>query len=182
VLPVELLYGQAPLIPIERGRCSTCTVCTPRGCLDLADRKAIPQLLGPSRNSARWLVTPHGMFFTALPGFIIGYNQVKDGPLSTAARVYETTLGCSLASVLVVTGVILALRLNSRLAMPLLAALAGAIYYWYAGPAVAGQLGAAAWLGSAVRVGGIAVVGGWLVSAISHQPSAVSRLPSAHGQ
>ena len=40
VLPVELLYGQAPLVRMDRGRCSTCSVCTPRGCIDLAERKA----------------------------------------------------------------------------------------------------------------------------------------------
>ncbi len=167
VLPVELLYGQAPLVRMDRGRCTTCTMCTPRGCLDLAQRKAIPQLLGTSRHTAQWLATPYGAFFAALPGFIIGYSQVKDGPLSSAAMVYATTLGWSLASFLVTAGAVLALRLHSRLALPIVAALAGGIYYWYAGPAITSQLAAGAWLGSGIRMVGIGLVAFWLVRTIA---------------
>jgi hypothetical protein len=162
VLPVELLYGQAPLLRLERGRCDTCTVCTPRGCLDLADHKAVPQLLGASRQTARWLATPHGLFFGALPGFIIGYNQVKDGPLNTAGTVYAATLEWSLASLAAVVIAVLAFRLPSRIALALVAAMAGGLYYWYAGPAIATQLASAAWLGSGIRILGIGLVGAWL--------------------
>ncbi len=167
VLPVELLYGQAPLVPMDRGRCSTCTVCTPRGCLDLTEQKAISQLLGASRRSARWLATPYGAFFAALPGFIIGYNQVKDAPLSSAATVYLTTLGWSLASLLAVVVTVLAIRLPSRLALPLLAAAAGGIYYWYAGPAIMSQLAAGTWVGAGVRIVGIGLVAMWLVRTLA---------------
>ncbi len=167
VLPVELLYGQAPLLGMNRGRCTTCTRCTPRGCLDLAQRKAIPQLLGTSRHTARWLATPYGAFFASLPGFIIGYNQVQDGPLSGAALVYATTLGWSLASLLVIAAAVLVLRLHSRLALPVVAALAGAIYYWYAGPAVSSQLAAGAWLGPGIRIMGIGLATYWLVRTLA---------------
>ncbi len=167
VLPVELLYGQAPLIQMDRGRCTACTVCTPRGCLDLAEQKAIPQLLGTSRHTARWLATPYGAFFATLPGFIIGYNQVKDGPLSSAAMVYATTLGWSLASLLAIAILVLALRLHSRLALPLIAAAAGATYYWYAGPAIVSQLAAGAWLGTGIRIVGIGLVASWLVRTLA---------------
>jgi hypothetical protein len=163
VLPVEYLYGQAPLVPMDRGRCSTCTVCTSRGCLDLAGAKAVPQVLGASRRTARWLSTPYGLFFAALPGFIIGYNQVQDGPLSRAATVYATTLGWSLASFLVIAAAVLAARLSSQLALTAIAALSGGLYYWYAGPAIVNQLDGAAWLGSAIRVGGIGLVVVWMV-------------------
>jgi hypothetical protein len=167
VLPVELLYGQAPLIPMERGRCTACTLCTPRGCLDLAEQKAIPQLLGPSRQSASWLATPYGLFFAALPGFIVGYNQLKDGPLSSAATVYATTLGWSLASVLLIGSVVLVLRLRSQFALPFIAAVAGGIYYWYAGPTIVNQLSAAEWLGFGIRVVGVGLVGWWLVRTLA---------------
>lgn len=175
VLPVELLYGQAPLVQMDRGRCSTCTVCTPRGCLDLAEQKAIPQLLGTSRHTARWLATPYGVFFAALPGFIIGYNQVQDGSLNSAAIVYATTLVWSLASFLLVVVTVLALRLHSRLALPLIAATAGGIYYWYAGPAIMTQLSAGAWLGSGIRIGGIGLVGWWLGSAVDRGALTIGR-------
>jgi hypothetical protein len=181
VLPVELLYGQAPLISMNRGRCSTCTMCTPRGCLDLAGQKAVNQVLGPSRHSARWLVTPHGVFFAALPGFVIGYNQVKDGPLGGAAMVYATTLGWSLASLVAVALLVLALRLHSRVVLPLLAAAAGALYYWYAGPAITTHLGAGHSLGEAIRIAGIGVVATWLVRALP-RAGAEDRVAEAGGR
>jgi hypothetical protein len=166
---------------MDRGRCSACTVCTPRGCLDLAERKAIPQLLGPSRHTARWLATPYGAFFAALPGFIIGYNQVKDGPLNRAAMVYTTTLGWSLASFLLVALAVLALGLASRLALPLIAAAAGGLYYWYAGPAITSQLAASPWIGTGIRIVGIGLVASWLVRTLagSDQGAAAPGSPGA---
>ncbi len=165
VLPVELLYGQAPLARMERARCSSCTTCTPRGCLDLAEAKAIPQLLGATRRTAGWLATPYGVFFAALPGFILGYNRLTDGPLGTAATVYATTLGWSVASYLVIGMLVLGLRVGSGRALPVVAAAAGGIYYWYAGPATATELGAAPWLGTLIRLAGIGLVAWWLVLA-----------------
>ncbi len=163
VLPVELLYGQAPLLRLERGRCTSCAVCTPRGCLDLAEQKAVPQLLGSTRHSGRWLATPHGAFFAALPGFIVGYNQVTDGPLRSAALVYGMTLGWSLASLLLIGAGVLAFRLRYQVALPLIAAAAGALYYWYAGPAIMRQLAASAWVGPGIRMIGIGLVAFWLI-------------------
>jgi len=166
VLPIEQLYGQSPLIRLERGRCSACVMCTRTGCLDLTE-KVIPQMLGPARRSARWLATPHGVFFGALPGFIIGYNLVKDGPLSGAATVYATTLGWSLASYLIVGAAVLMLRLGSRVALGLIAAVAAGIYYWYAGPSIAIHLAAANWWGTGIRAAGMGLAALWLVRALA---------------
>ncbi len=166
VLPVELLYGQAPLMQLERGRCQSCEVCTPRGCIDLAERKAIPQLLGSTRKSLRWIGTPYGAFFAALPGFIAGYNQVPDGPLASAPAIYATTLAWSLLSLVVVALAVVALQLTSQRALPLVAAAAGALYYWYAGPAIARQFETEAWLGMAVRLAGIGLVVWWTTRAL----------------
>ena len=166
VLPVELLYGQAPFVRIDRARCPSCSGCTPHGCLDLAEAKAIPQLLGTTRRTAGWLATPYGAFFAGMPGFIIGYNQLKDGSLGTAWTVYGTTLGWSVASYLAIGLLVFGLRLGSARALALVAAAAGGIYYWYAGPATATQLGAAPWLAVGIRVAGIGLVGWWLVRAL----------------
>jgi nitrite reductase (NADH) large subunit len=174
VLPVELLYGQAPLVRMDRSRCTNCTACTPRGCLDLSKQRAIPQLLGTSRRTGRWLATPHGAFFAALPGFIIGYNQIEDGPLSSAAMVYATTLGWSVTSLMVVAVAVPALRLHWRLALPLIAAAAGGMYYWYAGPAIMSQLAAGAWLGSGIRIVGIGLVASWLVRTLAVAGSGIA--------
>jgi hypothetical protein len=166
VLPVELLYGHAPLVSLERGRCGTCTTCTPRGCIDLADRKAIAQLLGPSRRSIAWLWTPLGAFFAALPGFIVGYNLVPDGPIAAAPVVYATTLGCSLASYVATATVVLVFRLQTSLAVGLLAAAAGGLYYWFAGPAIAKALEAPGALAWGIRAAGLAFMAYWSARSI----------------
>ncbi|MCC6774917.1 MAG: hypothetical protein IT360_27360, partial [Gemmatimonadaceae bacterium] len=160
VLPVELLYGQSPLLPMQRGRCTTCTVCTPRGCIDLSQGKAFQQVLGPDRRTGRWLITPFGLFIAALPGFVIGYGLTSDGALSTAAAVYASTLGWSLASI---TVVLLAVRagITSRILLPLIAAAAGGLYYWFAGPAIVRATSAPPWVDTLVRVAGIALVLVW---------------------
>jgi hypothetical protein len=167
VLPVELLYGQSPLIQLERGRCQTCELCTPRGCIDLAERKAIPQLLGSARKSAGWLATPYGAFFAALPGFIVGYNRVADGPLADAPMIYATTLGWSLLSLAVVAVAVLLLRFSSQRALALVAGAAGALYYWYAGPAIARQFTLGTWPAIGVQIVGMGLVAFWLVRAVA---------------
>lgn len=166
VLPVELIYGQAPLLGLERTRCPTCELCTPRGCLDLAERKALPQLLGASRRGTGWLATPYGAFAAALPGFIAGYNLVPDGPPATAPVVYGTTLGCAGASLVLVAALVRLLRPRSEIVLTLLAAAAGLLYYWFAGPSVARQLGTAAPFGLGIRTVGMLIVAVWLVRAL----------------
>ena len=57
VLPAERLYGVAPVVRANSARCSECSVCTPRGCPELAGPKALPQLLGPRRKTKGWVAT-----------------------------------------------------------------------------------------------------------------------------
>lgn len=166
VLPVELAYGQAPLIRLQRGRCSTCTLCTPRGCIDLAPGKALAQVLGSSRRTDTWLRTPNGAFLAALPGFIVGYFLLTDGGLDSAARVYATTLGAALASYAIVAVIVLAFSISARAVHLALAALAGGLYYWYSGPTIAKELGLQAAVGTGIRVVGIALVLYWIVSGL----------------
>ncbi|MDX2059073.1 MAG: hypothetical protein SFV24_14800 [Gemmatimonadales bacterium] len=162
VLPVELLYGQQPLVRVTRGRCATCTTCTPRGCIDLAQSRALPQVLGVSRRSAAWLAHPFGLFWAALPGFIIGYGLLTDGPLASAPTVYLTTLGGSLLSVAVVAVAVLTLRIPTEMALVLVAAAAGMAYYWFAGPTISRELGAGIALSHGIRGLGIGLVAFWL--------------------
>jgi len=169
VLPVELLYGQAPLLRLDRGRCTSCTVCTPRRCQDLVQGKAFSRFLEPGRGLAGWLTTPYGMFIAALPGFIVGYSLLTDVPLRAAASVYGTTLGASLASYAVIAALVLGFRVPSRVAHPLIAALAGELYYWYAGPAIATHLREAGWLGTGLRGVGMGLVALWLVRTLARR-------------
>lgn len=178
VLPVELLYGMTPLIQMDRSRCLACTVCTPRGCFDLAKHKTLAQRLGPARQTARWITTPYGGFFAALPGFIVGYNQVKDGPVSTAGVVYTTTLGWSFACFLVIGIVVLVLRLPSRRALPFITAAAGGTYYWYVGLATMTQLGVPEWLATGIRIMGIGLVAFWLARTLASAWSGPRPLPA----
>jgi hypothetical protein len=163
VLPVELLYGHAPLVSLRRGRCTTCTVCTPRGCIDLSEQKTILQVLGPARRTNAWLLTPFGIFIASLPGFVVGYSLLSDGPLATVAQVYLTTLGYSLLSYVVTVVVVAAFKLSVSRAILLLATTAGGLYYWFAGPAIATQLQASESVSLIIRAIGIGVVTIWFV-------------------
>jgi len=161
--PVLPVYGQAPLVAMQRGRCTSCTTCTPRGCLDLAQGRALPQVLGRDRRSMAWLAQPRGIFMAALPGFVLGYSLLTDGPLRTAPVVYATTLAWSLASVLLVVVLTWGLRLGSELVLLALAAAAGLLYYWFAGPAIANALATSELVSVVVRVLGMGLVAFWLV-------------------
>jgi len=93
VLPVERLYGQAPLLQVPNARCPSCSLCTQRGCIDLSPEKSVAQTLGTTRQSAAWLRTGFGAFAAAFPGFIIGYYTSSDVALSAAGSVYGGGIG-----------------------------------------------------------------------------------------
>lgn len=177
VLPIELLYGQAPLVTVTRGRCPSCTVCTPSGCLDLAGDKTLAQLLGPSRRTFDWLLTPLGVFFASLPGFIVGYNAVGDGGIRGAPAIYGTVLAWATASFIALAAIVILFRLNAKKALPLLAALAGGIYYWFVGPSIAHRLGLGHRLGVALQIGGLALVGVWWVGVLQQGRARAEALP-----
>jgi hypothetical protein len=173
VLPVEQLYGQAPLWPMVRGRCATCVVCTSRGCLDLAGSRALVQVIGPGRRSAAWLRSPHGLFVAGLPGFIIGYSILPDGAPGAAPLVYATTLICSLASVVLVAALASGARVESTRLLPWLAGVSGLLYYWFAGPAIAEAFAAGTGLAAAIRGAGMGLAALWLWRAVQTSPPRV---------
>ncbi len=72
--PVERLLGQYAQFNPGNPRCEPCTLCTPRGCLDLALDKTPAQLLGRARRSAAWLGRPTGAFGVAFPGIVAGWG------------------------------------------------------------------------------------------------------------
>ena len=88
VLPVERLYGQAPLATLSNPRCPDCTLCTPRGCIDLSPSKSVAQTFGPVRRSQAWLFTSFGVFAGSFPGFVLGYFTWQDVPFAAAGTVY----------------------------------------------------------------------------------------------
>ena len=163
VLPVERLYGQAPLLAVERGRCTACSVCTPRGCIDLAEDKAARQVLGNARQGDRWLLTPFGLFAAALPGFILGYASVPDAGWTQAGPTYAATIGGSLASVAGTALLVRLTRATPARAVTLLAAVSGTIYYWVTAPMVARTFALGPTFVASVRTAALLLVGAWIV-------------------
>ncbi len=134
ILPVEKLYGQHPLWQAKNPRCSTCTLCTPKGCIDLAPKKSIATAIGPANRSHAWLKTPYGVFAAAFPGFIAGYFTTPDVPLAGALSTYLHIGMWAVVSYLVLINFVLLLNLSSAFILPPLAATSIGIYYWFAAP------------------------------------------------
>lgn len=161
VLPVERLYGQSPLVAPDNPRCAPCTVCTTRGCLDLAGRKAVAQVLGPGRRSRAWLREPFGAFAASFPGLVLAYGLA---PALAGNPVEMVGLFLALGAVSWIA--VLAAAVRGRpfsVLVPACAAVAAATYYWFAGPDLGRAWGMPA-LGEAFRVAGLGVVGLWVVA------------------
>ncbi len=162
VLPVERLYGQRPILKVGHTRC--CTVCSAT-CIDPSPRQAPLVALGESFDSSRWLATPFGAFAAAFPGFVFGYFQTADGPLSSAVSVYATVFlgaAASYAIIAVITGLV---RVPATRVLPVLAALAAGTYYWFAAPQLTATLGLGAGAGQTARILFTLFVFGWWVRA-----------------
>ena len=162
VLPVEKLYGQHPFVKLRNPRCAHCVLCTPKGCLDLAPTKSAIQAVGAARQSAAWLKTGYGIFAAAFPGFVVGYFTTADGPLATAPSVYLTVGLWAGGSYLLVALIAGLLKVRAVAALPVLAAAAVGLYYWFVAPTVAATLGVAP-VGTVIIQGAaLALVGVWL--------------------
>jgi len=162
VLPVERLYGQHPLLAVSNPRCAPCTLCTTRGCLDIAQSKSIAQTLGRERKSHAWLLTPFGVFAAAFPGFILGYNLTPDGDLASAGAVYLTVASISALSYGVVQLMVRITRLSSATAFRLLGGLAFGLYYWFAAATVSRHLHLPASAPAIVRCAALVLLLAWL--------------------
>ena len=135
VLPVEKLYGQAPLFGVRNARCVPCNHCTAKGCHDLDPIASARHAAGNGGGSKAWMKTPFGLFAAAFPGFIYGYFQLTDGGLGDAMVVYSTILGYALVSLLLIIVLSIVLRIPAHRLLPFLGALSVGMYYWYAAPA-----------------------------------------------
>lgn len=163
VLPVERLYGQQPMAEVTNARCAPCTRCTDSGCIDLAADKSIAQTFGKSRQSARWLLSPFGLFVASFPGFVFGYFTAPDGPLASAPSVYGHVLLWALIGTTITSVVALALPRQSRQIVLASGMAAAGLYYAYATPPLAETLGLPAAAGSALRVLALVLVAAWFV-------------------
>lgn len=162
VLPVERLYGQAPLIEIVNAHCASCSLCTGRECLDLAPTKSIPQVLGAAGRSDAWLGTPYGAFAAAFPGFVLAYNLIPDVPVAEAASVYLLVAAGSIGSYVLVFAVVRTVRFKAQAAIPFLGAVALLLYYWFAADTIAAAWDVGTGVVVAVRLAALTLVGAWL--------------------
>lgn len=174
VLPVEKLYGQHPLWEMQNPRCSSCSLCTPKGCIDLAPGKSLNRALGPSRNSPTWLKTSYGIFAASFPGFIIGYFTTPDVPFFSASMTYLYILTWAGASYLATLLFVWLLNGSVKYVLPLLGALAIALYYWFAAPQMLSAFALSNNMSILVlRTAFLGFIGFWLGRAlhrVSHRP------------
>jgi hypothetical protein len=166
VLPVERMYGQHPLMKLNNRRCERCTLCIPKGCLDLEPAHSLTQALGPTSSGPRWLATTYGLFAGALPGFIIGYSTTANVPWSAALDIYLWVALWSAGSYLATTTLVWGLGLSRRVALPVLAAVAVGLYYWWAAPLIAAAVHLPAAGAVIVRAAAWVLVAFWLIQAL----------------
>lgn len=167
VLPVEKLYGQSPLIRVGSAVCPDCTGCAVRGCIDLAGGDSLAQSVGARRGEGlRWLGSPMGAFALVFPGFVLGYFSTTNGSPAEGAAVYLEAGRWMLISALAFGIPVAALRVNGRVALPILGAASLGIYYWYAAPVLATAYGLDA-LGPVLLRGALLLlIAAWLVRAL----------------
>jgi hypothetical protein len=175
VLPVERLYGQYPLLKTDNPRCPSCAACTPGTCIDLAPARSLVEAIGRPLDDRRWLQRPLGAFAAAFPGFILGYYTLDDVGIGAAGGVYLHVISFAAGGYVLVALAVRLTGVESRIALPLLAAAASGIYYWFAAPAIVVALHLAPWAATAIRVGTLTLVGVWMSMALPSSASILSR-------
>lgn len=168
VLPVEKLYGQAPLVPIGSSRCVSCDRCTPSACIDLAGRKSAVQSARGERG-APWLGSPFALFACAFPGFVIGYFSTQNGDLATLTQVYVHIAQGAAISLAVSASIVSLARVRANTALIALGGVAAGAYYWYAAPKLAEAYGGNALAGTITQWVALAFVGLWLWRALRRE-------------
>lgn len=159
VLPVEKLYGQAPLLEVGSARCVDCNRCVSLGCPDLAGRKSAVQSISGG-HGRHWVLSPFGLFASAFPGFIIGYFKTVDGPLSHALATYAT-VGLWVVGSVAASAILLGMMRGVRVLLVLGGASIGA-YYWFAAPRLADAYGGTVMVGQVLRAVVLAGIIAWM--------------------
>ena len=166
VLPAERLYGVAPAIPTYAARCDACSVCTPRGCPELAGDKAFNQVLGPARKSSAWVRSPWGVGFLAFPGLVVGFFTVPAAWQDSIVLTYGWIWGAAGAFWLVLAGLATATDFGAKRTVVLAAGIAALVYYWAVVPRSVAALGLAEPFILPLRLATLAVVFLWLARAV----------------
>ena len=180
VLPVERLYGQSPAHRLDNPRCPACTLCVPRGCVDLATGKAVAQVLGVSRRTGAWLTDPFGAFASGFPGFVLGFFLVPEG--SGALATYGIVWGAAAASWLLTGAVCGVLAVATDRALPVLAAMAATVFYWFTAADVTAAWGWPPLTATALRSLAGVLIAAWCIRRLRPARSLPVKRDGAHFQ
>ena len=171
VLPVEKLYGQGPLVHVDNVRCADCSLCTARGCIDLAPRKAVRQAMRLRGDDPRaWILTGYGAFAAGFPGFVVAYYLIPDTTWAHAGSVYLTIALGSAISFVAVAALAFLLRPAARQALPVLGGVTLVLYYWFGATSIATQWQLGPHVVVVLRVLAVALVAYWIVRRFNGSP------------
>lgn len=136
LLPLQRVYGQTPFVVVPNSHCQPCVACT-KNCYDFKPQAAYQADLHDS--DPHWSA-PRKLFVSALPGFVLGFFTLVTAAAGTPPLMLYGELCLFVACSIAVFFVVEAL---TSLSPALLTALFGAaalnIFYFFAGPILAGS-------------------------------------------
>ena len=167
--PIQRTYGHAPLVVVPNGYCPTCVGCQ-KNCYDFNPRGAIFADLAD--NDQRY-AAQHRLFIGLLPGLIGGYFLQGPAPTYGYGLYLAILLVACCASAGLYAIATSCFPLSPHRVAAVFAAVALAVFYWFAGPIVVGtltqflSLAAPEWLAAGSHSVGV-IAGGILVAASLH--------------
>lgn len=153
LFPIQRAYGQTPFVTVANAHCETCVGCA-KNCYDFKPRAAYQADLADADPGWR---APRKLFAAALPGFVLGFFLLGDQPHTPSLQTFALlALFClvTVGAFHVIDAVFV--HVGASLLAVCYAAAALNLFYWFAGPVLAGAL---------TRITGVAL--GWLPWGIS---------------
>ena len=137
--PIQRVYGQAPVVVVRNGFCSTCVGCQ-KNCYDFNPRAAV---FGDVYDEDPRYAGQRRVFMGMLPGLLLGYFAQGAGPAygegtRAAIMLASTCASAGLYGLATVTLPFSVYRISA-----VFSAAAVAIYYWWSGP---NAVSTAAWM------------------------------------
>lgn len=136
LMPIQKAYGQAPLVLVKNGYCSTCVGCQ-KNCYDFNPRAAMHSDLA---DADQWYSGHREFFAAGLPGLVIGFYTAGDTSQISMVSYFlhmgqwiALTLGLYMAFTRIV-------RISRYKAALVFSMGALVIFYWFASPVISGTI------------------------------------------
>ena len=136
LMPIQKAYGQAPLVLVKNGYCSTCVGCQ-KNCYDFNPRAAMHSDLA---DADQWYSGHREFFAAGLPGLVIGFYTAGDTSQISMLSYFlhmgqwiALTLGLYMAFTRIV-------RISRYKAALVFSMGALVIFYWFASPVISGTI------------------------------------------